>query len=85
MPLRSKWGAMLQLVINHLINVCAVKFERRKQYVCMAGSGQGHDSRPLHAYPVNTYTYYMLDVSSRQNKARHRSAPRPRLRFPAMI
>ena len=38
-----------------------------------------------HAYPVNTYTYYMLDVSSRQNKARHRSAPRPRLRFPAMI
>ncbi len=38
-----------------------------------------------HAYPVNTYTHYMLDVSSRQNKARHRSALRPRLRFPAMI
>ena len=39
----------------------------------------------IHAYPVNTYTHYMLDVSSRQNKARHRSALRPRLRFPAMI
>jgi serine/threonine protein kinase len=38
-----------------------------------------------HAYPVNTYTYYMLDVSSRQNKARHRSAPRPRPRCPATI
>ena len=38
-----------------------------------------------HAYPVNTYTHYMLDVSSRQNIARHRSVSRPRPRFPAMI
>ncbi len=43
------------------------------------------EQRLMHAYPVNTYTHYMLDVSSRQNKARHRSALRPRLRFPAMI
>ena len=60
---------------------CLVNQQQREPFSVVFSSGTASS----HAYRVNAHTHYMLCASSRRSKVRHRSAPRPLLRFRATI